>query len=292
MLGMLTGRQQGRRVCAHMAHWTVLYRTWTSLVPPPSPTASETPRATCVSKSSCCRLTQASEQAWGHGGLPLARARQGFAARGAARQRRGAGQHGLPAARQPAALDNGARGKGKCGVLQPRLNTRCARSRRCRLGSPAALAPACSRSPHPLPGPPSQTLGLHWRRRRYLDFYLFLTGFLLAIVYHVLHMHPEVRGRCFCCHVLAACSTGMQQLAATMVGVMVSRCTAVQERTAPALLASRSMPPPERCATLLLHPFCRASPTPSSWGCLAPPGAALTSSWRRSARCCRRLDAA
>ncbi|KAL4423051.1 hypothetical protein ABPG77_002085 [Micractinium sp. CCAP 211/92] len=37
----------------------------------------------------------------------------------------------------------------------------------------------------------SQTLGLHWRRGRYLDFYLFLTGFLLAIVYHVLHMHPE-----------------------------------------------------------------------------------------------------
>lgn len=62
----------------------------------------------------------------------------------------------------------------------------------------AAVAPPGSLKPFPGADPAHrllllQTLGLYWRRRRYLDFYLFLIGFLLAIVYHVLHMHPEVR---------------------------------------------------------------------------------------------------
>ena len=36
-----------------------------------------------------------------------------------------------------------------------------------------------------------QTLQLFWRRRRFPDFALFLIGFLLAVIYHHLHMHPE-----------------------------------------------------------------------------------------------------
>ena len=41
------------------------------------------------------------------------------------------------------------------------------------------------------PPPAVQTLQLYWRRRRFTDFALFLVGFLLAIIYHYLHMHPE-----------------------------------------------------------------------------------------------------
>lgn len=49
-------------------------------------------------------------------------------------------------------------------------------------------------SASPLPLPPlsmPQTLALHWRHRRYADFALFSCGFILAIIYHWLHMHPE-----------------------------------------------------------------------------------------------------
>lgn len=47
-----------------------------------------------------------------------------------------------------------------------------------------------------MPPPPitpclPQTLQLHWRRGRYADFVLFNTGFVLALIYHWLHMHPE-----------------------------------------------------------------------------------------------------
>lgn len=51
---------------------------------------------------------------------------------------------------------------------------------------PSCLAPRC-RCCAP------QTLLLYWRRRRYVDFALFLTGFTLALIYHWLHMHPEAR---------------------------------------------------------------------------------------------------
>jgi hypothetical protein len=40
--------------------------------------------------------------------------------------------------------------------------------------------------------PCAATLQLHWRRRRYLDFCLFSVGFGLAVIYHILHMHPQV----------------------------------------------------------------------------------------------------
>ena len=49
-------------------------------------------------------------------------------------------------------------------------------------------------SPSSSPAPPLvQTLALYWRRRRFLDFSLFLVGFGLAGIYHWLHMLPEVR---------------------------------------------------------------------------------------------------
>eukprot|EP00887_Chlorella_sp_A99_P004880 scaffold4.g4880.t1 len=39
------------------------------------------------------------------------------------------------------------------------------------------------------------TLGLYWRRRRWGDFVAFGTGFLLAVIYHIAHMHPLGLGR-------------------------------------------------------------------------------------------------
>lgn len=39
--------------------------------------------------------------------------------------------------------------------------------------------------------PAAQMLQIYWQRRRYTDFSLFLIGFILALIYHVLHMHPE-----------------------------------------------------------------------------------------------------
>lgn len=47
---------------------------------------------------------------------------------------------------------------------------------------------------HPVPATRCcpQTLQLYWWRGRYADFVLFFTGFALALIYHWLHMHPEV----------------------------------------------------------------------------------------------------
>ncbi|PSC69896.1 serine threonine [Micractinium conductrix] len=39
--------------------------------------------------------------------------------------------------------------------------------------------------------PMTRTLGLFWKRGRYLDFSVFLVGWVLAMIYHYLHMHPE-----------------------------------------------------------------------------------------------------
>jgi hypothetical protein len=82
-------------------------------------------------------------------------------------------------------------------VTRPRARLWAGAAARRKLPLPLTAGPCMAALPliaglHALPHCP-QTLQLHWRRGRYADFVLFFAGFALALIYHWLHMHPEVR---------------------------------------------------------------------------------------------------
>lgn len=76
--------------------------------------------------------------------------------------------------------------------------------------------------------PCAKTLAIHWRCQRYSDVVVFAVGTLLAVIYHWLHMHPEVRAasgacyrcRCRCCHRRRATAAAV----AAAERLLLSRC--------------------------------------------------------------------
>ena len=151
----------------------------------------------------------------------------------------------------------------------------------CHRRSPPCISQALHRrllltACHPVPATRCcpQTLQLYWRRGRYADFVLFFTGFVLALIYHWLHMHPEVRCSASCSgsvlRQLAATGDQGAQAAACSLWHLPSAartCTAA----AAAIGSTTRLPPPSPSLRAR-----RASPTRTSWACPAPPGAAWT----------------